>query len=496
VGLQAAHELLHLLVGDALVERLLGVVEDVPQERLEVFGRGERFRLVGHRVEGRHRCLPRPGRSNSPVPRRPRRRRPAREASACVGASARAGMETASRLLAQKVGAARAFLAGAAPVGGAAVAELETELRAVEIRFHLASCRTWLDAGRGPAARGSAADELARVLAAEDFGGRLDRLVARATAALRAAGVSLREREPGPARGRPKRAPPRAAARPPAGCAELQRLLDVYPADEAAPPAAPADFSLCPVCGAAMAADAGRSELRCRKDGCGAVRELVGTVFDDSQFYSQEGQKAKSGAFKPNRHFQLWWTHLTAEEPEEELGDKDDPENLCGEKLVARLRRLVQREPGRVLRLLSVDDVRGMLRELKRTDLNKNVPLLLKKLTGVGPPAIPGSIAAKVENIFSKAIEVGEKILRPGRANRNYYPDYILRIYLHVLETAKLAPAVDAELRRLVFYFYIQGDDTVQDDDNDWRQITDSLPDLQIRFVPLDRTIRQKYAPI
>jgi hypothetical protein len=406
-------------------------------------------------------------------------------------------METASRLLAQKVGAARAFLARAAPAGGAAVAPLEAELRALEIRIGLASCRAWLEVAAGPAARGPATAEHARVLASEDFSGSVDRLVRRAVSALRDAGVALRELEAPPPRGRQKRAPPRAAPRPGPGSAELQRLLDVYPAGEApAPPAAPADLLRCPVCGGPMAADAGRSELRCREAGCGAVRELVGTVFDDSQFYSQEGQKAKSGAFKPNRHFQLWWTHLLALEPEEELGDKDDPENLCGEKLVARLRLLVQREPGQVLRLLTVDNVRGMLRELKRTDLNKNVPLLLKKLTGVGPPAIPGAIAAKVENIFSKAIEVGEKILRPGRANRNYYPDYILRIYLHVLETSKLPPAVDEELRRLIFYFYIQGDDTVQDDDDDWRQITESLTELQIRFAPLDRSIRQRYAPI
>jgi hypothetical protein len=73
-----------------------------------------------------------------------------------------------------------------------------------------------------------------------------------------------------------------------------------------------------------MAIDAARSELRCRDVECGAIRELVGTVFDDSQFYSQEGQKAKSGTFNPNRHFQFWWTHILAREPEDEICDGDN----------------------------------------------------------------------------------------------------------------------------------------------------------------------------
>jgi hypothetical protein len=236
-----------------------------------------------------------------------------------------------------------------------------------------------------------------------------------------------------------------------------------------------------------MAVDAGRSELRCCDAECGTIRELVGTVFDDSQFYSQEGQKAKSGTFNPNRHFQFWWAHILAREPEEEIGDKSDPDNLYGEKLLLDLRAVVVRDR-KVLRLLTVNDVRAMLREAGRTDLNKNVPLVLKKLTGVGPPQIADAMAGRVENLFTKAIEIGERVRRPGRVNRNYYPYYIYKILDQLLAED------DFENRRVLYYIYVQSKETVEADDADWEQICIEL--AEITYVPTDRTKALKYRPL
>ena len=235
-----------------------------------------------------------------------------------------------------------------------------------------------------------------------------------------------------------------------------------------------------------MAIDAGRSELRCVE--CSALRELVGTVFDDAQFYSQEGQKAKSGTFNPNRHFQFWWMHILAREPEEEIGDKDDLDNLYGERLLAALRAIVTRDQ-KILRLLTVNDIRAMLRELERTDLNKNVPLILKKLTGVGPPQLGEAVAVRVENLFTKAIETGERVRRAGRVNRNYYPYYIYKILDLLLEEP------DTESRRILYYIYIQSKETVEADDVDWEMICDEMPD-ELTYRPTDRTLGLKYRPV
>jgi hypothetical protein len=373
------------------------------------------------------------------------------------------------------------------------------ELAALEVRFALASGHIYVRAASSESGRLRAHAEFVRLLAAEDFAGDADRLVVRGRAALREAGAPLREAAPAPAAaprgGRRGTGAPRAATKPAApAAAALQRLLDVYPWDGgergnepslARGAAQRVRYDLCPACGADMAVDAGRSELQC--GACGAVSELVGTVFDDSQFYSQEGQKAKSGTFNPNRHFQFWWAHLLARESEEEIGDKDDPENLYGEKLLALLRVFVRRDQ-HVLLMLTVDDVRAMLREADRTDLYKNVPLILKKLTGVGPPSPPEALAVQAENLFTKAIEAGERLRRPDRVNRNYYPYYISRI------VEFLVPEEDRENRRLLYYVHVQSRETVESDDRDWEQICRELAP-ELAYKPTDRSLGLKYGP-
>jgi hypothetical protein len=384
-------------------------------------------------------------------------------------------METASRRLCAKFEVARALFSRAASAdGGGDAAALAAELGALEERFALSTGHLYVDAAsEGGSGRQRAGAEFARVLAAEDFAGRVDRLVERGEESLR--------------RASPQAKRPRAGA-PARLCAELQRLLDIYPrGGEGGDGAQPVDYERCPACGGDMAVDAGRSELRCRDAECGAIRELVGTVFDDSQFYSQEGQKAKSGTFNPNRHFQFWWVHILAREPEEEIGDRGDPDNQYGEKLLGALRAIVARDR-KVLRLLTVGDVRAMLREVGRADLNKNVPLVMKKLTGVGPPQIADATAVRVENLFTKAIEIGERIRRPGRVNRNYYPYYIYKILDHLLAEG------DLENRRVLYYIYIQSKETVEADDVDWEQICLEL--TEIAYVPTDRTKALKYRPL
>ena len=146
------------------------------------------------------------------------------------------------------------------------------------------------------------------------------------------------------------------------------------------------------------------------------------------------------------------------------------------------------RGDGRILQLLTVDDVRAMLSELDRTALNKNVSLILKRLTGVGPPRVSDALSAKVENVFTKAIEISERQRRLGRTNRNYYPYYIHRII------ENLVPEDDYETRRVLYYIYVQCKETVEMDDEDWKDICEELPELT--YTPTDRTLGKRYAPV
>jgi hypothetical protein len=245
------------------------------------------------------------------------------------------------------------------------------------------------------------------------------------------------------------------------------------------------NYSNCFLCNTIMIIDSNKSELQCNN--CGMIKELIGTVFDDMQFYNQEGQKTKSGSFNPNRHFQFWWSHILAKESEEELGTKKDPDNMYGEKVLQQIKDIIVRDH-KILQLLTVNDIRTILREIEKTDLNKNIPLILKKITGLGPPAIPDYITIKVENLFTKSIEIGERLKHNNRINRNYYPYYIYRI-IEAITTEK-----DTELRRVLFYIYIQSKETVESDDLDWERICSELKEIE--YKPTDRSLGYKYNTI
>ena len=268
-------------------------------------------------------------------------------------------------------------------------------------------------------------------------------------------------------------------------CGEIQRLIDIFPIENSKnlQISQYVNYKICMSCGNEMDIDSVRSELKCKE--CATIKQLTGIVFEDSQFYSQEGQKTKSGTFNPNRHFQFWWSHILAKECEDELGDYNI-NNIYGEIVIKELNKIVIRDR-KVLRRLTVIDVRNMLREIKKTELNKNVPLLLKKITGIGPPSLSEEIAIKTENLFTKAIELGEQLKRGSRVNRNYYPYYIYKI----LE--QLIPDEDHESKRVLYYIYIQSKETVEADDIDWEQICLELPELI--YKPTDRTDAMKYCP-
>lgn len=440
-------------------------------------------------------------------------------------------MEAVSRNLQAKFDIARLLLDRLVEGGveSTVTRRLQSELAAQEVRYALATGHLYLKAAGGESGRASVKDEFARIVAAENFGGEIDSIVNSATSALMVAhgptGAAAGKKGAGARKTQSaadktfsaketlrskscrsvKGADSKTSVTIPV---EIQRVLDTYPhcakisgaedarrsskaktAASSLPSGAPIariEYEKCADCNAEMIIDPDRSELRCLT--CGAVRELDGTVFDDAQFYSQEGQKAKSGTFNPNRHFLFWWTHILAREPEEELGDPNDADNLYGEKLLEHLRTIIRRDQ-KILRLLTVNDVRAMLREIGRTNLNKNVPLVLKKLTGVGPPSPPDSLGLKVEKLFSKAIEIGERLRSADRTNRNYYPFYIGKILDCIL------PEND-ENRRILYYIYLQSDDTVRKDDDEWEAICDEMDDGDgITYKPTDKALGLKYRP-
>ena len=357
---------------------------------------------------------------------------------------------------------------------------LALELQAIRVRFAITVAPIFCRAALGEVDRADARAEINRLIAAENFSDSLAALCNRAQCL----------RPPAAARGAAKKAPG-APPRPKNRQSKASPLLEKYRGHAVDCTAAAVRhsfethgdaYSRCADCGREMVVCPETSELLC--GGCGQVRELIGTVFDDSQFYHQEGQKSKSGSFNPNRHYHFWMERILARETAEELGAKDG-EDPHGEKLLLRLREITERDQ-KILQLLTVEDIRSMLKELERTDLNKNVPQIMRRLTGVGPPPLSEEMCQRVEKLFSKAIEINERKRPASRSNRNYYPYYIYKIL-----DAVLPP--DDKSRGILYYIYMQGQETLDKNDKEWAEICTELS--EISYVATSRTSAKKYRP-
>jgi len=62
-------------------------------------------------------------------------------------------------------------------------------------------------------------------------------------------------------------------------------------------------YEMC-ICVTKMDIDPIASTLICKN--CGIIKELYGTVFEDEQFYYQEGQRTKHGTYDPSKHCRFW----------------------------------------------------------------------------------------------------------------------------------------------------------------------------------------------
>jgi len=203
---------------------------------------------------------------------------------------------------------------------------------------------------------------------------------------------------------------------------------------------------------------------------CHRLYDCNDAVYEDAQVFSPAAQnsKTKSGCFSPNKHCAEWMTRILAQESDAEIGDPDDPHNQGGEKLLAQLREEAARS-NQYIPMLTVDSTRRLLRRVGRTDLNRNVPLIIKKLTGVSPPCLNEAKRLKGEMMFAQVIHIRNELAGAHKkVNRNYYPYYLYKIYDLILERE------DPD-RFMLWFIHLQSSETLTNNDREWKLICDRL---------------------
>lgn len=241
-------------------------------------------------------------------------------------------------------------------------------------------------------------------------------------------------------------------------------------------------------CGGKMTILQDTSELRC--DDCGMIVTLEGTVFEDSQFYTQQGQCTKHKKYDAKRHCKKWLDQIQAKE------NKTFPPELI-EALSARACTYYTRNGKlRTVARMKCSQIREWLKDEGQTNYNPHAPLLRKIITSehgkaVIPPQLRYDEEQRILVLFSNAMDVYDQLMEEKltnvtnnrRPNKPYYP-YVLFKILHIVLKK------GARLDGLIECIHLQSDGTLKNHDTIWKKICEVMSDeKEFVYKPTDRTI-------
>jgi hypothetical protein len=217
------------------------------------------------------------------------------------------------------------------------------------------------------------------------------------------------------------------------------------------------NYEKCSACGVKMDVVPSLSELKC--SGCGRTKPLYGTVFEDHQFYNQEGQKTKHGTYDPNRHFRFWMDRIQAKEhmtfPQSDLN---------------RIETIINKYYPPPMEV-NCAIMRNILKEAKLARYNDHIPLLVKIFTGKSPPQLTHNETRTFFIKFNKIMEIYEQVVKPKinniDGNRPYYPYFIYKIAEDEFKD-------NPEKLKILEYIHLQSEETIIKHDLIYKQICEN----------------------
>lgn len=224
-------------------------------------------------------------------------------------------------------------------------------------------------------------------------------------------------------------------------------------------------YDYCLNCNIKMIVKINTSELTCPT--CGDITTLIGTVFEDSQFYSQEGQRFKHGSYNPMRHCKSWIESIQAK-------DKSNIDESVIQKIKDKIKK------NRIINVnnITIDQYRKYLKELKLTSYNNNITMIRKQITGITPPQLSHDETTMLYNYFDKSIKTYNMIKSQEKRNSLFFPYFIFKC----LELIINDPLKKKELLNCI---HLQEKNTLIDNDKYWFKICKIN---NFKFITTDRS--------
>lgn len=211
------------------------------------------------------------------------------------------------------------------------------------------------------------------------------------------------------------------------------------------------------------------SEIVCVS--CGRSEVLSGTVFEDEQFYYQEGQRTKHGTYDPSKHCKFWIERIQARE------SKTIPIEV-----IEAIKSNIRRNNIKNIEEITCEEIRKYLRQSKHTSYNEHIPLIRKIITGVTPPQLTDREVQLIILTFSKAIKIYEDVKPQNKTNVMYHPYLIYKIIEHILKH----PNMRKRRNLILSCIHLQSRETLIENDNIWEEACGSLG---IEYIPTDRNL-------
>ncbi len=232
------------------------------------------------------------------------------------------------------------------------------------------------------------------------------------------------------------------------------------------------NYIMCSECDREMKILATSSELVCVI--CGKTENLTGTVFEDEQFYYQEGQRTKHGSYDPSKHCRFWIERIQARE------SKTIPDEI-----INSIKQCIRQNNIRNIEDITCEQIRKYLRQIKNTSYNEHVPLIRKIITGITPPQLTDREVQLIILIFNRAIKIYEIIKPNDKTNVMYHPYLIYKIIEHILKHPNMYKRRNAILSCI----HLQSRETLIENDIIWEKVCKYI---DIDYISTDRNIELK----
>ena len=215
------------------------------------------------------------------------------------------------------------------------------------------------------------------------------------------------------------------------------------------------------MCGNDFSIDSKTSECVCKK--CGITIKLFGVVFEDKQFYFQEGHRAKHGRYDPTKHCQFWVERIMGREGKE-----------ISPKFIEDIKKRIANDRIRIENL-TCPMIRKYLKRMKKTGYNDHVPLILKTITGKELSQLTDAELRLVYSYFSRVIPVYNLIKPPDKTNCPYHPFFIYKIIEQIIKK----PSDRVRKKDILGRIHLQSRETLIEKDNIWKDICEYFPEFK-----------------